>query len=77
MSIAIPRIRDFRGFDLSSFDGFGNFNIGIKENIIFPEITYDKVDNLRGLNICITTTSKNNEESIRLFKMFNFPIKYI
>lgn len=71
--ISIPRIRDFRGLSLKSFDGFGNYNIGIKEQIIFPEINYDKIDNIRGLDIAITTTAKSNKEGIALLKEFNFP----
>lgn len=73
--IAIPRIRDFRGLSLNSFDGFGNYNIGIKEQIIFPEINYDKIDNIRGLDISITTSAKSNKEGIALLKYFNFPFK--
>lgn len=75
ISIAIPRIRDFRGISGKSFDGRGNYNLGIKEQIIFPEIDYDKIDALRGMNISITTTAKNDEEAKALLKAFNFPFK--
>ena len=75
ISIAIPRIRDFRGFSSKSFDGRGNYTLGVKEQIIFPEIDYDKIDNLRGLDICITTTAKNDEEAKLLLEEFNFPFK--
>ncbi len=73
--IAIPRIRDFRGFNVKSFDGRGNYSIGIKEQIVFPEIDYDKIDTVRGLDITITTTAKNNQEGIALLKLFGFPLK--
>lgn len=73
--IVIPRIRDFRGLSLKSFDGFGNYNIGIKEQIIFPEINYDKIDNIRGLDISITTTAQTDKESFALLKSFDFPFK--
>jgi large subunit ribosomal protein L5 len=75
VSIAIPRIRDFRGLSAKSFDGRGNYNIGVKEQIIFPEIEYDKIDALRGLNITITTTAKTDEEARALLAAFNFPFK--
>lgn len=75
ISIAIPRIRDFRGISGKSFDGRGNYNLGIKEQIIFPEIDYDKIDALRGMNISITTTAKNDKEAKALLKAFNFPFK--
>lgn len=75
ISIAIPRIRDFRGISSKSFDGRGNYNLGIKEQIIFPEIDYDKIDALRGLNISINTTAKNDEEAKALLSSFNFPFK--
>ena len=75
ISIAIPRIRDFRGISPKQFDGRGNFSMGVTEQIIFPEIEYDKVDKLRGLDICITTTARNNEEGLALLKAFNFPFK--
>jgi len=75
VSIAIPRVRDFRGISPKQFDGQGNFSMGVNEQIIFPEIDYDKVDKLRGLDICITTTARNDEEGRTLLKAFNFPFK--
>jgi large subunit ribosomal protein L5 len=75
VAIAIPRIRDFRGLSAKSFDGRGNYNIGVKEQIIFPEIEYDKIDALRGLNITITTTADTDEEARALLAAFNFPFK--
>ncbi|PHS73702.1 MAG: 50S ribosomal protein L5 [Cycloclasticus sp.] len=75
ISIAIPRIRDFRGLSDKAFDGRGNYSIGITEQIIFPEIDYDKIDTIRGLDIAITTTAKNDDEGRALLKAFNFPIK--
>ncbi len=75
ISIAIPRIRDFRGLNPRSFDGRGNFSMGIREQIVFPEIDYDKIDALRGMDITITTTAKNDEEARALLKAFNFPLK--
>jgi large subunit ribosomal protein L5 len=75
ISIAIPRIRDFRGFSKKAFDGRGNYTLGIKEQIIFPEIDYDKIDNIRGLNISITTSAKNDEEARLLLEEFNFPFR--
>lgn len=75
VSIAIPRVRDFRGISPKQFDGRGNFSMGVTEQIIFPEIEYDKVDKLRGLDICITTTARNDEEGRALLKAFNFPFK--
>ncbi|WP_077036454.1 50S ribosomal protein L5 [Pelomonas sp. KK5] len=75
VTIALPRVRDFRGISGRSFDGRGNYNIGIKEQIIFPEIDYDKVDALRGLNISITTTAKNDDEAKALLAQFKFPFK--
>ncbi len=75
ISIAIPRIRDFRGLNPKSFDGRGNYSLGIKEQIVFPEIDYDKVDKVRGLDITITTTAENNEEARALLDAFNFPLK--
>ena len=75
INIAIPRIRDFRGMSTKSFDGRGNYSMGVKEQIIFPEIDYDKIDALRGMDICITTTAKTNEEGQALLKLFNFPFK--
>jgi len=75
INIALPRVRDFRGLNRKSFDGNGNYSFGIKEQIVFPEIDYDKVDKIRGLDICITTTAKNDEEGLALLNEFNFPIK--
>jgi len=75
ITISIPRIRDFRGMSSKSFDGRGNYSVGIREQIIFPEIDYDKIDTLRGLDICITTTAKTDEEGLALLKQFNFPFK--
>ena len=73
--IAIPRIRDFRGFSPKAFDGRGNYNLGIKEQIVFPEIEYDKIDKIRGLDISITTTAKTDKEGRALLKCFDFPFK--
>jgi large subunit ribosomal protein L5 len=73
MSIAIPRIRDFRGLSPRAFDGRGNYNLGVKEQIIFPEIDYDKVDQVRGLDIAITTTARTDEESFALLELFGMP----
>jgi large subunit ribosomal protein L5 len=73
LSIAIPRIRDFRGLSPRSFDGRGNYNMGVKEQIIFPEIDYDKVDQVRGLDIAITTSAKSDEESFALLEAFGMP----
>ena len=75
ISIAIPRIRDFRGISPKSFDGRGNFAMGVNEQIIFPEIDYDQVDALRGLDITITTTARNDDEGRALLRAFNFPLK--
>ena len=75
ISIAIPRVRDFRGVSPKSFDGQGNFAMGVAEQIIFPEIDYDQVDTLRGLNITITTTARNDDEGRALLRAFNFPLK--
>ena len=75
VSIVIPRIRDFRGFSTRSFDGRGNYSLGIKEQIVFPEIDYDKIDSLRGLDITITTTAKTNDEGEELLRSFGFPFK--
>ncbi|MDT8999886.1 50S ribosomal protein L5 [Paucibacter sp. APW11] len=75
VTIALPRVRDFRGISGRSFDGRGNYNIGVKEQIIFPEIEYDKVDALRGLNISITTTAKSDDECKALLAAFKFPFK--
>ena len=75
VTIALPRVRDFRGVSGRAFDGRGNYNMGIKEQIIFPEIDYDKIDALRGLNICITTTAKTDAEAKALLAAFRFPFK--
>jgi large subunit ribosomal protein L5 len=75
VTIAMPRIRDFRGISGKGFDGRGNYNVGVKEQIIFPEIEYDKIDALRGMNISITTTAKNDEEAKALLAAFKFPFK--
>ena len=75
VNIAMPRIRDFRGISGRSFDGRGNYNMGIKEQIIFPEIEYDKIDALRGMNITITTTAKSDEEARALLSAFKFPFR--
>lgn len=75
ITIAMPRIRDFRGVSGKGFDGRGNYNIGVKEQIIFPEIEYDKIDALRGMNISITTTAKTDEEAKALLAAFKFPFK--
>jgi len=75
INIAIPRIRDFRGMSAKSFDGQGNYSMGIKEQIIFPEIDYDKIDVLRGMDITITTTAKTDQEARALLEAFNFPFK--
>jgi len=75
ISVAIPRIRDFRGIPAKSFDGRGNYNMGVREQIIFPEIEYDKIDALRGMNITITTTAKTDEEARALLAAFKFPFK--
>ena len=75
VTIALPRVRDFRGVNGKSFDGRGNFNMGVREQIIFPEIEYDKIDALRGLNITITTTAKTDEEAKALLTLFKFPFK--
>ena len=73
INIAIPRIRDFRGLNPKSFDGNGNYTLGVKEQIIFPEINYDKIDKVRGLDITICTTAKNDSEALELLKYFNMP----
>ena len=75
VTVALPRVRVFRGVSGKSFDGRGNYNIGVKEQIIFPEIEYDKIDALRGLNISITTTAKNDEEAKELLAAFKFPFR--
>ena len=75
VSVAIPRIRDFRGLNPRSFDGRGNFSMGLAEQIVFAEIDYDKIDKIRGLDICITTSAKNDEEGLALLKALNFPFR--
>jgi large subunit ribosomal protein L5 len=75
VAIAIPRIRDFRGISPKQFDGRGNFSMGVTEQIIFPEIEYDKIDALRGLDICITTSARNDDEGRALLRAFNFPLR--
>ena len=75
ISVAIPRIRDFRGLNPRSFDGQGNYSLGVKEQIIFPEIDYDKVDAVRGMDICITTTAKSDDHARALLRAFNFPLR--
>jgi large subunit ribosomal protein L5 len=75
IGIAIPRIRDFRGLNPRAFDGRGNFSMGLSEQIVFPEIDYDKIDQVRGLNVTITTTAETNEEALQLLRAFNFPFR--
>ena len=75
IDIALPRVRDFRGLSTKSFDGRGNYSMGVKEQIIFPEVDYDKIDALRGLDITLTTTAKNNDAGCALLKAFNFPFR--
>ena len=75
INVGIPRIRDFRGFSGRAFDGRGNYSLGVREQIIFPEIDYDKIDTIRGLDICITTTAKNDDEGRALLEAFNFPLR--
>ena len=75
IKISLPRTRDFRGLNPKSFDGRGNYTLGVKEHIIFPEIDFDTIDRIKGLDITITTTAKNNQEAMELFKQFNFPFK--
>ena len=75
VAIAIPRIRDFRGLNPKSFDGMGNYSMGVKEQIIFPEIEYDKIDKIRGMDITISTSAKTDDEAKALLKAFNFPLK--
>ncbi|MBH79741.1 MAG: 50S ribosomal protein L5 [Gammaproteobacteria bacterium] len=75
ISIAIPRIRDFRGLNPRAFDGRGNYSMGITEQIVFPEIDYDKIDKIRGLDIAITTSAKNDEQGLALLQAFNFPFR--
>ena len=75
VTVALPRVRDFRGISARAFDGRGNYNVGVKEQIIFPEIEYDKVDRVRGMNISITTTARNDEEAKALLSAFRFPFR--
>ncbi len=75
INVAIPRIRDFRGFPRKAFDGRGNYSLGVREQIIFPEIDYDKVDTIRGLDICLTTSAKDDAGGIALLEAFNFPLR--
>jgi large subunit ribosomal protein L5 len=75
VNIAIPRIRDFRGLNGKSFDGRGNYNMGLTEQIVFPEIDFEKVTRVRGMDIAITTSAQNNEDAKKLLAMFNFPFK--
>lgn len=75
ISIAIPRIRDFRGFSAKSFDGRGNYSMGLKEQIVFPEIEFDKIDRIRGMDITITTTARTDDEGRALMRVFGFPFK--
>ena len=75
INIAIPRVRDFRGLSLKAFDGRGNYSVGVREQIIFPEVDYDQVDAIRGMDITITTTAKNNEEGRALLEAFDFPFR--
>ena len=75
INVAIPRIRDFRGLPSKSFDGRGNYSFGLKEQIVFPEIDYDNIDALRGLDVCITTSARTDEEALALLRAFNFPIR--
>ena len=75
INLAIPREKDFRGLNQKSFDGMGNYNLGIKEQIIFPEIDYDKIDKLRGMDIAITTSAKTDDEAKELLESFNFPFR--
>ena len=75
VSIAIPRVRDFRGLNPKSFDGRGNFSMGITEQIVFPEIDYDQIDRIRGMDICVTTSAANNEHALALLRAFKFPFR--
>ncbi len=75
IAIALPRVRDFRGLNPKSFDGTGNYSMGIQEQIVFPEIDFDKIDCIRGLDICISTSAKTNQEARALLEAFNFPLK--
>ena len=75
ITITLPRVRDFRGLNPKSFDGTGNYSMGIQEQIVFPEIDFDKIDGIRGMDICITTSAKTNEEAKALLEAFNLPLK--
>jgi len=75
LSIALPRVRDFRGLSIKSFDGKGNYSLGVREQIIFPEIDYDKIDKLRGLDICLSTSARSDEEGRALLRAFSFPFR--
>jgi large subunit ribosomal protein L5 len=75
ISIALPRTRDFRGLSFKSFDGRGNYNFGIKEQIIFTEINYDRIESIRGLNVTITTSAKSDDEAYELLKLFGLPLR--
>ena len=75
ITVALPRVRDFRGISSKSFDGRGNFSFGVKEQIIFPEIEYDKIDRIRGLDVCLTTSAKNDSEARALLDVYKFPFK--
>ena len=75
MNVALPRVRDFRGISANSFDGRGNYAVGLKEQLIFPEIEYDKIDKLRGMNIVVVTTAKTDEEARELLKLMGMPFK--
>ena len=75
IGIAIPRTRDFRGLNPRSFDGRGNYSLGVPEQIVFPEIDYDKIDQIRGLDVTITTTARTNEEGLALLRAFDFPFR--
>jgi large subunit ribosomal protein L5 len=75
VNVALPRVRDFRGVSGKAFDGYGNYTLGIKEHIIFPEIDYDKIEKIKGLNICVVTTAKNDEEGKELLKLLGMPFK--
>ena len=75
VNISLPRVRDFRGVSGKAFDGYGNYTLGIKEHIIFPEIDYDKIEKIKGLNICVVTTAKNDEEGKELLKLLGMPFK--
>jgi len=75
VNVALPRVRDFRGIPLKSFDGRGNFSLGLKEQIIFPEIEYDKIDKVRGMNIAVVTTAKTDDEARQLLKLMGMPFR--